>query len=188
MKRFLSFILAILTCSCFVIPANAAEVNVEDRVNRSVYAAAIPMEVSAAEAVLAKPCVLAEESIENVGEYVVVNRLYVPAVILESAQTAGAVSAVTWYKRGQSAWTYKVQLAGWFEYDGTEAHCVEASVEVVDASYDDVSHSVKYSYLSGESAAANAHVTITEENLKSTLMVTCNKNGKVGYKSVSVEF
>lgn len=44
------------------------------------------------------------------------SRLYVseePQVVsADSTRSIGALSSVTWYRRGQSAWKYKVQLAG----------------------------------------------------------------------------
>lgn len=185
MKKILSLCLVAMMFCFMTLPASAADINTEYGVNRSIISAEIQNEVAAAETALATPCVMAEEKISEVGEYVMVSRLYVAEdpMTARGVNTIGALSAVTWYKRGASAWTYKVQLAGWFDYDGTEAECVDDSFTVVDASYDDVSYTAEWRYLSGEVAAVNVYCEIAAEELPATLMVTCTKDGELGYRS-----
>lgn len=190
MKRIFSIFLVALMFSTLAIPVSAAEAVEETGISRSMISSEIPMEMAVAKEVLAGPCVLAEEKIDEAGEYVIVSRFYVAeesqVVNAGSTRSIGVLSAVTWYKRGQSAWTYKVQLAGWFDYDGTEATCVEDSLVVVDSSYNNANYYAEWRYLSGKVAAVNVYCEITEEvdqNLPATLMVTCTKDGELGYRS-----
>ena len=185
MKKIFSLCLVAMMCCFMALPASAADINTEYGLSRSVISAEIQNEVVAAEAALATPCVMAEEKISEAGEYIMVSRLYVAEdpMTARGVNTIGALSAVTWYKRGASDWTYKVQLAGWFDYDGTTAECVDDDFTVVDASYDDVAYYAEWRYLSGDVAAVNVYCEISDEDLPATLMVTCTKDGELGYTS-----
>lgn len=185
MKKVFSIFLAMFMFSMLIVPASAAEMNAVNGVSRSVISAEIENEVAVAQEVLDKPCVMAEEDVKAFGDYVMVSRLYVAdePQTRASARSIGALSAVTWYKRGESSWTYKVQLAGWFDYDGTEAECVDHSFTAVDDTYDPVAYTRETRMLSGEVAAVNVYCEVGDENLPATLMVTCTKDGDLGYRS-----
>lgn len=190
MKKLLSMIMAILTCSCFFVPANAMENRADEIINKNVLVAEIPMELEAAEAIFEEPCQLQAEDIQEVGDFIVVNRFYETGESIERANvhTAGAMSAVTWYRRGSSSWTYKMQLAAWFEYDGSRATCTDTDVTAVDASYNNVAGDSATIFKHGDIASARTGINIPKDNLHATLEVSCTKDGELDYTSENKYF
>lgn len=190
MKRIFSIFLVALMFSVLAIPASAIDSCKNDEVFHTIVSAEIQDEIIEAEKILDGPCKLAEEKIKEDGEYVVVNRFYTLEEMQEriNAREVGGVSTATWYKRGASNWTYKAQLGVWFDYDGTEAHPTENRFTVVDSAYDKVGYTVECTSISGKNAGLSAYYVITKGNLEGALMVSCTKDGDIGYRDRDLYF
>lgn len=183
MKRIFSFFLTLLMFSLLAVPASATNVNVAKDISRSTTPEEIAKEAIAAEEFLNEPCNFVAESIQEEGDYIVVERLYVSEKARAKAGNRGAVVVDTWYKEGSSSWSYKVQFGAWFDYDGKTAEVSNSEAKAFNPSYKNVSHIFDPLYINGNSAIAELDYKITAENkpLEGVLLITCDKNGSLSY-------